>query len=1213
MKVKEVERTANIAWAPQSQVPIYLAAGTAAQQLDASFCTDSNLEIYGLNLSESGHDMPVVASLPVEQRFHKLVWGAAGQAEGTMPSGLIVGGADRGVISMYDAAKLVKGGGDALVLSVDKHTGPVAALDFNPFQANLLASGGSESEIYIWDVNKLSSPMTPGAKSQPLEEVRSVAWNRQVQHIMASTFSSRCVVWDLRKNDPIIKVSDSTSRSRWKVVAWHPEVATQLCLASEDDHTPVIQIWDLRQASSPMKSLEGHTAGVLSVAWCQADSDLLLSCGKDNRILVWNPNKGAGEIVAELPTSNQWSFEVSWCPRNPAVIASASFDGHVSVHSLMGGQQQAQPSSRVEESFGASIDTGIQQQSGPQVTMQLKAPPKWLRRPCGASFGFGGKLVTVEQVTGSRPTLYMSTVITEPALVQDSAKLEISLSECNYSDYCKAKLLDAGQEPNKSKLWQFLGASFAGESVASEYLDLLGINPKTMREGLRAMLQPVDQDLAGLGLDEKEPLMPGEGGDEFDIIAAQVKTMPDSIPTKPSPLDLPFSLSRDAEPVGQVTTALLAGDMELAVDLCVKQNRYAEALILAIRGGNELLQKTRARYFQQEADSGSCEGLALIEAVSMHSWSRLVENCAVDSWKEALAALLTYTQPGDRESLAGNLADRLSSIGRHSEAMLCYTVAGDMDRVVESWMSVEPGDLAQGKELQQLVEVVVMVRAAVQARGLAAQARPGGKVSEALARYASLLAAQGSLTTALSYLSQVDSTSEELGELKSRLEKSLSPPARTPGQQQPHARAGQDLSRQRQSSFTAPGSRKNSIEPVGHFRNQFGAAQPPNYFQPPESQPAQPTTYMQPSQPQYNSQPPSMYTAPSDPVPSFKPPSDSPVTSRSSNNPLFSGRRTLDASVTAPSGHYQPINQYPGPQQSQYQPPNQYQTPEPVPTQYQQQHTAPTQPGIFNPAEASHMPNPGAPPPVAMMERQPDQPGPGFTPMVSSGYGWNDPPAATVAKNAFSRKSNVTSSLPTEPITTQFFTPEVPPSHPAPSWGGFQPGPASHQPVMNQPQSGASSLITQPYGLTPSYGNEVPPANQPQPPSQAPVQQEPPQPPAPIPAEHQVIQDVLESLRSKCQQAASHPQVRRKLEDVSTKLDILYNKLRSGSLSGPTLQGLHTILQHIWQYDYQSCMQVIAGLIAGGSFAEMSDFMPGVKVLLQVAQQQGVYVEYQQS
>ena len=34
-----------------------------------------------------------------------------------------------------------------------------------------------------------------------------------------------------------------------------------------------------------------------------------------------------------------------------------------------------------------------------QVTMQLKSPPKWLRRPCGASFGFGGKLVSFENIS----------------------------------------------------------------------------------------------------------------------------------------------------------------------------------------------------------------------------------------------------------------------------------------------------------------------------------------------------------------------------------------------------------------------------------------------------------------------------------------------------------------------------------------------------------------------------------------------------------------------------------------------------------------------------------------------------------------------------------------------------------------------------------------------------------------------------------------------
>ena len=143
--------------------------------------------------------MPCLASLPVEQRYHKLVWGACGMAEASMPSGLIVGGADRGIISMYDAAKLIKGEDNALVYTKDKHTGPVTALDFNPFQNNLLASGGSESgaylvynihklffllsELYIWDVNKPGNPMTPGAKSQPLDDVRCVSWNRFVDFV----------------------------------------------------------------------------------------------------------------------------------------------------------------------------------------------------------------------------------------------------------------------------------------------------------------------------------------------------------------------------------------------------------------------------------------------------------------------------------------------------------------------------------------------------------------------------------------------------------------------------------------------------------------------------------------------------------------------------------------------------------------------------------------------------------------------------------------------------------------------------------------------------------------------------------------------------------------------------------------------------------------------------------------------------------------------
>ncbi len=88
------------------------------------------------------------------------------------------------MISLYDADKLMSAGSASpLITTKDNHTGPVQALDLNPFQNNLLASGASESELFIWDLNKLSGvPMTPGAKSQPLDDVRAVAWNRQVGH-----------------------------------------------------------------------------------------------------------------------------------------------------------------------------------------------------------------------------------------------------------------------------------------------------------------------------------------------------------------------------------------------------------------------------------------------------------------------------------------------------------------------------------------------------------------------------------------------------------------------------------------------------------------------------------------------------------------------------------------------------------------------------------------------------------------------------------------------------------------------------------------------------------------------------------------------------------------------------------------------------------------------------------------------------------------------
>lgn len=67
MKIKELEKTVNLAWSPKSQYPILLAAGTTAQ-LDASFNTSAALELYKLNLEDPSFDLELCASVPSENR-----------------------------------------------------------------------------------------------------------------------------------------------------------------------------------------------------------------------------------------------------------------------------------------------------------------------------------------------------------------------------------------------------------------------------------------------------------------------------------------------------------------------------------------------------------------------------------------------------------------------------------------------------------------------------------------------------------------------------------------------------------------------------------------------------------------------------------------------------------------------------------------------------------------------------------------------------------------------------------------------------------------------------------------------------------------------------------------------------------------------------------------------------------------------------------------
>jgi protein transport protein SEC31 len=61
-------------------------------------------------------------------------------------------------------------------------------------------------------------------------------------------------------------------------------------------------------------------------------------------------------------------------------------------------------------------------------------------------------------------------------------------------------------------------------------------------------------------------------------------------------------------------------------------------------------------------------------------------------------------------------------------------------------------------------------------------------------------------------------------------------------------------------------------------------------------------------------------------------------------------------------------------------------------------------------------------------------------------------------------------------------------------------------------------------------------------------------------------------------------------------------------LSQSTVDGLHRIVHAVQQYDYQTALGEHARIVSGGSFTEISHFIPGIKVLIQTAMQLQVYI-----
>lgn len=504
---------------------------------------------------------------------------------------------------------------------------------------------------------------------------------------------------------------------------------------------------------------------------------MLLSCGKDNRTICWNPQ--TGEMLGEFPTVTNWTFKTEWNPRNPSLSATASYDGKIVIQTLQNTNPSA--SAEVPGSAGDADDFFSRASNAQTSSFTLKQPPKWLQVPVGASFGFGGKLISFSAAEAqpgqkAQSTVKISTFAVDSGVNSATESFEKALKEGNLVDICEQRAKDAKTDHEKSD-WNILRSLFK-ESPRQQLIEYLGFNEGELEgepEKAETNGKAEAEDETSEATDSKDKRLSSFFADSEADSEGFLADLSSIQSTHGAKANNPFQIftGGESEADKRITHAIVLGQFDKAVDICLKEDRISDAFMLAICGGEKCIKKVKTAYFKVK---GPNYLRILASVVGKNLWD-VVHNADLANWKEVVVALCTFANEKDFPELCEALGDRLEDELRRGQgdkearehAAFCYLAGSKLEKVTGIWIEeFQEGEQAglqetegdstfsmHARSLQNFIEKVTVFREAVkfvdEEKGLSANWKLQA-LYEKYCEYADIVASQGQLEVASRYL-----------------------------------------------------------------------------------------------------------------------------------------------------------------------------------------------------------------------------------------------------------------------------------------------------------------------------------------------------------------------------------------------------------------------------------------------------------------------------
>ncbi|CCE61388.1 hypothetical protein TPHA_0A03100 [Tetrapisispora phaffii CBS 4417] len=701
VQVIEYPVTATFAWS-KHKLP-YLVSGTYSNAIDPNFSSESKLELWSIN--QINNKEPIF-SLNSDSKFNDLDWSGDNVT--------IAGALDNGSIEIFKFNQENDSIQSNELIKNNRHTGPIRSITFNPRQDNLLLSGGegiinssnsaktlptinniqnTTSEIFIYDLNDVDNPetlpMSPNMTMNRFETISSLAWNKSLSHVFSAAGNTSAVsIFDLKAKKEVINLNyinpTTGMKEIFSVVEWHPKNSTRIATATSNNiSNPLnatanagdsIYIWDLRNSNAPLQILSpqqfenntivGHTDGIQSLDWCAQDETFLLSSGRDNSIMLWNPDSGLP--LTKYPKRNNWCFKSKFAPNFPEIFASASLDGKIEVQTLQNIptiSDEEENNSKQQESetdFWNNVSTEKVVEKATVFNFQA---PSWYNNIIepAATWSFGGKLVSISKdgksININKPNL--------PGYFQDNKNLEEALQNKDFSSIINQRLIKPINESNEED-WNFI-----------EKLNLDGKD-----DYLNEAFAFEDAE------EESTELKNNDENDDFFV----------NLENSFEPTGK-FALKEASDQV--ICRNLITGDIKKAVARSLEKDYLMEALVIALSSDDESL-KTNVKNAYFARHGGKTPLSRFLFSISSSNSADLVDNLKLSQWKYAVKSVYRFysNKIEERNQLLKRLGDRLLESGNRQDALTLYLAADSIDDVAAIWLKEFSSNESKIKEVK---------------------------------------------------------------------------------------------------------------------------------------------------------------------------------------------------------------------------------------------------------------------------------------------------------------------------------------------------------------------------------------------------------------------------------------------------------------------------------------------------------------------------------